>query len=165
VTTIAVGPRVVLRRPAPRDRDEFLTLTRASRRFHQRWSAPPTTPETYAAWLRRYRRAEQVAVRGAFQGAYLGYWVGKPYAAQGYMRDAFPLVLRHAFVDLRLHRVEANIQPTNRRSLALVRHHGFRREGFSRRYLKIAGRWRDHERWALLVEAWRGRRARDGRVV
>ena len=69
-------------------------------------------------------------------------------------------MLRTAFRTLRLHRVEANIQPGNRASIALVERAGFRREGYSRRYLKIAGRWRDHERWALLAEEWqpRGRR-------
>jgi len=68
------------------------------------------------------------------------------------MREALVAVLRLAFGPLRLHRVEANIQPRNRASIDLVRSLGFRREGYSRRYLKIGGRWRDHERWALLVE-------------
>ena len=94
-------------------------------------------------------------VRRGFQSAYLGYAVGKPYAGQGYMRDGLELVLRHAFTTMRLHRVEANIQPTNTSSLALARGAGFRREGFSPRYLKIGGRWRDHERWAILAEEWR----------
>lgn len=71
------------------------------------------------------------------------------------MREALTAVLRLAFGPLRLHRVEANIQPQNRASVELVRSLGFRREGYSRRYLKIGGRWRDHERWALLVEDWR----------
>ena len=92
---------------------------------------------------------------------YLGYAVGKPFANQGYMRDGLELVLRHAFVSLRLHRVEANIQPTNATSIALARGAGFRREGFSPRYLKIGGRWRDHERWAVLAEEWRARNLHD----
>jgi len=97
-------------------------------------------------------------VRGNFQGAYVGYQIGAPFARQGYMTEALALAV--AFGRLRLHRVEANIQPGNIPSLALVCRAGFRREGFSRRYLRIAHRWRDHERWALLAEDWRVRRAR-----
>jgi ribosomal-protein-alanine N-acetyltransferase len=64
-------------------------------------------------------------------------------------------VLRRAFGELRLHRVEANIQPENRDSIRLAERLGFRKEGLSPRYLKVGGRWRDHERWALLAEEWR----------
>jgi ribosomal-protein-alanine N-acetyltransferase len=95
-------------------------------------------------------------VRRRLQSAYLGYAVGQPFAGQGYMREGIELVLRHAFSALQLHRIEANIQPGNGNSLALARGAGFRREGFSPRYLKIGGRWRDHERWAILVDEWRG---------
>jgi ribosomal-protein-alanine N-acetyltransferase len=73
------------------------------------------------------------------------------------MRQGLELVLRHAFLDLGLHRIEANIQPGNHASIALARGAGFSREGFSRRYLKIGGRWRDHERWAIIVDDWRTR--------
>jgi [ribosomal protein S5]-alanine N-acetyltransferase len=97
-------------------------------------------------------------VRGAFCSAYLGYYALEPYAGRGYMAEAFELVLRVAFLTLRLHRIEVNVQPRNRQSISLVRGAGFTREGFSRRYVKIAGRWRDHERWALLAEDWRARR-------
>ena len=112
-------------------------------------------------------RAEDDAIMGFFnlsqivrrrlQSAYLGYAVGQPFAGQGYMREGIELVLRHAFTTLQLHRIEANIQPGNANSLALARGAGFRREGFSPRYLKIGGRWRDHERWAILVDEWRRR--------
>jgi ribosomal-protein-alanine N-acetyltransferase len=73
------------------------------------------------------------------------------------MSEGLELLLRHVFRSLRLHRVEANIQPANAPSIALVRRAGFRLEGRSPRYLKIGGRWRDHERWAITREDWLGR--------
>ena len=75
------------------------------------------------------------------------------------MSEALRLVLKYSFEKLGLHRLEANIQPLNRASIALVKRAGFVREGFSRRYLKICGRWRDHERWAIIVEDWKAKRA------
>ena len=99
-------------------------------------------------------------VRGLFKSAYLGYYALAPHAGAGYMAEGLELALRVAFRRLKLHRVEANVQPDNRRSLALVRRAGFVREGFSRRYVRIGGRWRDHVRMALLVEDWRARRTR-----
>jgi ribosomal-protein-alanine N-acetyltransferase len=95
---------------------------------------------------------------GSFRNAYLGYYVGAQYSGQGYMTEAFQLMLRYAFDKLKLHRLEANIQPQNVASIALVKRAGFVREGYSRRYLKISGRWRDHERWAIIVEDWKANR-------
>jgi ribosomal-protein-alanine N-acetyltransferase len=178
---IAVGERVFLRKPAARDREEYLALRRDSAWFLRRWESRPTATRTaarqFADWVASARdgRHEKLLicrlddetilgainlneiVRGPAQSAYLGYWIGVRHARQGYMTEALPLALRHAFRTLRLHRVEANILPVNRASLALVRRAGFRREGYSPRYLEIAGRWQDHERWALLVEDWRSR--------
>ena len=57
-----------------------------------------------------------------------------------------------AFSKLGLHRLEANIQPENTASIALAKRVGFQKEGFSPRYLKIRGRWRDHERWAIVAD-------------
>jgi [ribosomal protein S5]-alanine N-acetyltransferase len=169
--------RVFIRDPARDDRREFTALMRASQGFHSPWATAPTDDERFAAYLADARRADFEAlllcrgedgaivgffnlsqiVRRRLQSAYLGYAVGEPFAGQGYMRDGIELVLRHSFQTLQLHRIEANIQPGNTNSLALARGAGFRREGFSPRYLKIGGRWRDHERWAILVEEWRAR--------
>ena len=87
-----------------------------------------------------------------FHSAYLGYYAFEPFAGRGLMKQGLSQVVTHAFRKLKLHRLEANIQPGNAASKALVKTLGFRREGFSPRYLKINGRWRDHERWALLSE-------------
>lgn len=180
------GRNVFLRYPAMHDRDEFLKLRRKSRRFHQKWEVTPpkgfdpygseafTRFQMTAALDRIQRflvcRREDSAivgaielseiVRGAFQSAYMGYWVGISHARKGYMSEGLDLALRHAFRVLKLHRIEANIQPANVASIALVRRTGFTREGYSRRYLKIAGRWRDHERWAILREDWAAARKR-----
>ncbi len=89
---------------------------------------------------------------GPFRSAYLSYYAFVPFARKGYMREGLEAVLTHAFVDLRLHRLEANIQPDNVASAALVRGAGFRLEGFSPRYLRIRGVWRDHDRWAITAE-------------
>jgi ribosomal-protein-alanine N-acetyltransferase len=170
--------RVFLRPPTAADRREFVSLMRASRSFHKPWASAPTDDDRFAAYLVDAQRpdfeamlvcrAQDLAILGFFnlsqivrrslQSAYLGYAIGKPFAGQGYMREGIQLVLQRGFTELRLHRIEANIQPGNHASIALARGAGFSREGFSPRYLKIAGRWRDHERWAILADDWR----RDG---
>jgi ribosomal-protein-alanine N-acetyltransferase len=173
-----MAARVRLAEPATEDRREFIELVESSVQLHRPWTYPPADPSSFRRLLERNqadnffallaRRTDDDAivglfelsdvVRGAFQNAYLGYWVGEPFAGQGYMREGMQLALRFAFSELKLHRVEANIQPANKRSLALARKSGFRREGFSPRYLKIGGRWRDHERWAILSDDPRQRR-------
>jgi ribosomal-protein-alanine N-acetyltransferase len=170
---------VLVRRPRLADRDEFIRLAGASARFHRGLVSPPRHPADFAAYVRRSRDPRQLPllvcrradgailgainlseiVRGNFWSAYLGYYAFAAHARQGYMTEALRLVVRHAFRGLRLHRLEANIQPGNDASIALVRRLGFAREGFSPRYLRIGGPWRDHERWALLRERWRGGRA------
>ncbi len=90
--------------------------------------------------------------RGCFQNCFMGYWIGQPYRRQGFMTEALRLAMDYAFDDLDLHRVEANIIPSNAASIALIKRLGFRLEGLSQRYLKINGEWQDHERWALTRE-------------
>lgn len=93
--------------------------------------------------------------RKSFQNAYLGYALGANFTGYGYMTEAVGMILTIAFYELKLHRIEANVQPSNKSSIAVLKRNGFTKEGFSRRYLKIGGRWRDHERWAILREDWK----------
>jgi len=86
-----------------------------------------------------------------FRSGYLSYFAFAGFERRGLMQKSLIAVVRRAFRKLRLHRLEANIQPANRASNALARSCGFKREGYSPRYLKINGRWRDHERWAILA--------------
>ena len=168
--------RVHIRPVALSDEAEFLRNVRASRAFHRPWSYPPSSPDAFREHVGAasahderlvvcrnddgaivgYFGLSQI-ILGRFRNAYLGYYAFEPHAEQGYMREGLELVLRHAFEDLRLHRVQASIQPGNARSAALVRGAGFRFEGLALRYLKIGGRWRDHEQWAMTVEEWRVR--------
>ena len=164
--------RVRLERPSVPAATEFLAAVDRSARLHAPWVAPPRSESAYRAYVKRARTPSHVGylirlrgtgelvgvvniseiVRGAFRSAYLGYYGFVPYDGQGLMREALSLVIGQAFRRLRLHRLEANIQPSNGASLRLVRRLGFRREGYSPRYLKVRGRWRDHERWALLAD-------------
>jgi [ribosomal protein S5]-alanine N-acetyltransferase len=174
-----MGPRVRLAFPEEKDGEELVALNCASRRFHRGLAMPPTTLGRFEQYLERCRRPDSIGLLlrrraddailgtigisqisyGLFRSAYLGYEIGAPFAQQGYMTEGLQLALHYAFVKLKLHRLEANIQPQNRPSLALVARLGFSCEGYSRRYLKIGGQWRDHERWALLVEDWRAQGA------
>jgi [ribosomal protein S5]-alanine N-acetyltransferase len=178
--------QVRLEKPASRHEARFLAAVRRSRALHKGLISAPNTPDRYRQYVRDLRRVNRNGflivtaegddivgviniseiVRGLFQSAYLGYYALMPYAGKGLMRQGFAQALDHFFDVDKLHRLEANIQPTNQRSISLVRNLGFRLEGYSPRYLKISGRWRDHERWAILAEEWRGRSIRnDGRSI
>jgi ribosomal-protein-alanine N-acetyltransferase len=168
------GKKVWLRPPKSEDFEEFTTLNAASRKFHRGLANPPLDRKGFDGLLLRNEqesnecfvicRADDGAIagminlsqifRGNFQNAYLGYYLGEKFTRQGFMSEAIELILRFAFKDLKLHRIEANVQPHNLSSLAVLQKNGFTKEGFSRKYLKIDKRWRDHERWAIVAEDW-----------
>jgi ribosomal-protein-alanine N-acetyltransferase len=178
---LETGERAFIRRGRTSDASEFTSLMRESRELHRPWSFPPVRDEEFAALVDRARADDfellllcrrgdgrivgffnlSQIFRGPFLSAYLGYAVGAPHAGTGLMSEGVELVLEHAFGPLGLHRIEANIQPDNARSIALAKRAGFRLEGFSPRYLKIDGRWRDHERWAILADEWAERRRKE----
>lgn len=167
--------RVFIRKPTDEDCQELLLLHQRSKEFHFPWVCPPLNEHECRAYITRCQNedfegllichASQNKIIGvvnlsqifyrAFQNAYLGYYIDVDFAGQGLMSEGISLAIDRAFYTLGLHRVEANIQPENKPSINLVKRLGFTKEGFSQRYLKINGEWRDHERWALTVENWR----------
>jgi ribosomal-protein-alanine N-acetyltransferase len=172
-----MGERVVIRPGSFSDEAEFLAAVELSRALHHPWVQPPASARAFRdylekrtetrgavffVWMQKARNARRLVgvvnldeiVGGCFHSAYLGYYAFEPFAGRGLMQKGLSQVISHAFRKMKLHRLEANIQPANTRSRALVRKLRFRREGFSPRYLKINGRWRDHERWAILAEDW-----------
>jgi ribosomal-protein-alanine N-acetyltransferase len=161
--------RVTLRPLCSRDQSEFLDLVAASIDLHHPWMSLPTTPQEFQAYLTRYEQPTEESllicvrdtgniagvvninsiIRGRFQCGSLSYAAFAPTAGHGYMSEGLDLVLRYAFEQLRLHRLEAQIQPGNHASVRLVQRLGFRKEGYSPDLLFIDGSWRDHGRWAI----------------
>jgi len=176
------GNRVHLRPPRRTDQKSFIAYAKQSRALHRGWVQAPETPAAFAAYVARYRATHAVprnvgflvirnedgaitgvvnfseVIRGAFHSGYVGYYAFAPFAGDGYMTEGFALALDFAFRKMKLHRIEANVQPANIRSLGLVERLGFTREGYSPRYVKISGRWRDHVRFAMLAEHWKRHR-------
>ncbi len=97
--------------------------------------------------------------RGAFQNAYIGYWIDEARAGHGYTPEAVVHVLRFGFETLGLHRLQIAIVPRNTASLRVVDKLGVRSEGVAQRYLEINGTWEDHERFAMTTEEWTARRS------
>lgn len=171
--------RIRLRPISLKDEAEFLEAVSRSRRLHQPWVYPPGTKKRFRRHAKTQRQATRLSytvrtvtgdlvgliniseiVRGAFQSGYLGYYVFVPYQRRGFMLAGLSTAIGRAFRHHGLHRLEANVQRGNRASISLVKRLGFRREGYSPRYLKVGERWRNHERWAITVEDWQHRRAR-----
>lgn len=175
------GEGVVLRTPQMTDYNEWAALREKSRAFLTPWE--PTWPEddlSRSAFRRRIKRyvedlrsdqgyaflivrnADNALVggltianirRGVAQAGSLGYWMGEPFARQGYMTAAVRAVVPFAFATLRLHRLEAACIPTNAGSIRLLENTGFVREGYAREYLCIDGAWQDHLLYARLKDA------------
>ena len=162
---------MILRLVREQDAEALIAANHTNRAYHAPWVTPPTDRDAFDAWfacLAQGRHASMIAlsddnaiigvinfneiVMGNFRSCYLGYYGMVDCAGQGLMTQALRTALVHAHDELSLHRFEANIQPANYRSIALVKRLGFCLEGFSPSYLFIDGAWRDHERWAILLD-------------
>jgi ribosomal-protein-alanine N-acetyltransferase len=161
---------ITVKKITSKDENEFLHAARASRLHHRPWVKVPLTRAAFKRYVSEMRTAEDLAfvVRrndtralvgvvelqdifmGDFKNAYLIYYTFEGHQRHGFMTYAVHEVIRIAFSNLKLHRLEANIQPENKASKKLAKRCGFHKEGYSPKFLKKGGRWCDHERWALL---------------
>lgn len=155
----------------------FLAAVRRSGPLHRPWVTAPHSSARFRRYIATHAAGDRhisyfafsesnelvgvinisEIVRGIFRSAYLGYCAFVPFQGHGYMTAALTRVIAQCFGKHRLHRLEANIQPDNLRSIRLVKRLGFRKEGYSERYLKVGKEWCDHERWALTRERWKSR--------
>ncbi len=170
--------RVYLRFPVQRDWRNWAALRAESRDFlapwEPTWAYDALTRGAFRRRLKMYktemrqgvtysflifRRVDDVLLggitlsnlrRGVAQSATLGYWIGSPHCNQGYMTDSLAAILEFAFSRIGLHRVEAACLPANEASRRLLLRSGFREEGYAREYLRISGRWQDHQLFAIL---------------
>jgi ribosomal-protein-alanine N-acetyltransferase len=162
--------RIYLRRVVAGDSFEFIELMKKSISIHYPWITPPHNTNLFKAYLNRIKKedhegfavcektTEEIVgvininniIRGSFQSGSLGYYVGEPYTGQGFMKEGLNALLTLAFNTFGLHRLEANIQSENHKSIALVKRCGFVKEGLSTDFLFIDGSWKDHERWCAV---------------
>ncbi len=176
--------RVYLRIPVHRDWRSWAALRAESRDFltpwEPTWAYDALTRGAFRRRLRMYkaemrqgvtysffvfRRVDDVLLggvtlsnlrRGVAQSATLGYWIGAPHRRQGYMTEALAAVLNFAFSRIGLHRVEAACLPDNDASQRLLLKSGFREEGYAQEFLRINGRWQDHQLFAILLREMPG---------
>ena len=95
--------------------------------------------------------------RGALQSATIGYWIDQAQAGKSYIAEAVVVLMRFAFEELQLHRLEICIVPRNTNSRRVVEKLRLRNEGIAERYLEINGTWEDHVRYAITTEEWAAR--------
>ncbi len=177
--------RMTLRPPAHADFRAWAALRQDSRDFLTQWE--PTWAREHLTrkaftnrvyWAQRsianqtavplflVRRSDDMLLgaitldnirRGPAQAGTTGYWIGQPFARQGFMKEAIDAVVHYAFRTLDLSRIEAGCLPENTPSRRLLEQCGYKYEGVAQSYLQIDGRWRNHVLYANLRADRRGR--------
>lgn len=174
------GDDIYLRTPVAADFDAWAELRLSSKAFllpwEPTWSDDDLTRFAFRRRVKRYaqevredsayafflfRKSDDTLLggitlsnvrRGVAQAASMGYWMGERFAGQGLMAKGVRALVPFVFDTIRLHRIEAACMPTNMASIRLLERTGFTREGFARRYLRIAGEWQDHVLYARIAE-------------
>jgi ribosomal-protein-alanine N-acetyltransferase len=185
--TELVGRRVVLRPLTAGDFEEWREVRRRGGDWLTKWEPRPAPnqpdmvedPRAFAARCGARDRERQMGTgygfgvfvegrfagevnlnnvqRGAFQNAYVGYWVDRALAGQGYTPEAVVVSFRFAFEEAGLHRLQVAVVPRNKSSRRVAEKLWLREEGTALRYLEINGRWEDHIRYAITAEEWNER--------
>ena len=187
--TELVGRRVLLRPLVADDFEQWRDVRRRGGEWLTRWEPRPAAgipdavedPRAFAARCGARDRERQMGSgygfgvfvdgrfagevnlnnvqRGAFQNAYVGYWIDRALAGHGYTPEAVVTVFRFGFEDAELHRLQVAVVPRNKPSRRVAEKLALREEGTALRYLEINGRWEDHIRYAITAEEWVERRA------
>ena len=164
------GVTLSIRRIKPSDEKAFLKLARRDQEQHQPWIKVPRTKKAFQKYaetmstdddrgyliIRRDTKALVGVIElrdiflGDFKNAYVCYYAFSTQSGNGFIKAAMLAVIDIAFSKLKLHRLEANIQPQNSASIQLIRACGFTQEGYSPKFLRMNGVWCDHQRWALI---------------
>ncbi len=145
--------------PAPgEDPSSLASVSRAVLQHRREWKRGHTFVLVIAPRGDDNRIIGRIALggvlRGAFQNAYLGYWIDQEHQGRGLMTEAVRATTSFAFSAAGLHRVQAAVMPRNAGSLRVLEKAGYRREGVAERYLSIAGNWEDHVLFAVTREEW-----------
>lgn len=188
MSSTLIGKRIVLRPLRPEDFEQWRAVRAGNADWLTKWEprrpsgGPDVVNDAQAFKMRCHSRDREWQIgigygfgvfvggqfagevnlnnvqRGPFQNAYLGYWIDEAQAGKGYTPEGVVLVLRYAFEQLGLHRVQISILPRNLASRRVVEKLKIRDEGTAERYLEINGVWEDHIRYAMTVEDWSERR-------
>lgn len=138
--------------------EEFYTLANQESGILQSMQAAEQH-RSYSYMIREHESGQWIGranlnnvVRGVFDNAYLGYFMSEAFNGKGYMTEAVYQLIRLAFQELGLHRIQAATLTNNQASIRVLQKNGFRQEGEAKRYLKINGKWEDHYLFAITSE-------------
>lgn len=177
--------RLIIRQSAPQDAKSLAHFFKMNQEFHNRLDKP-NSYYTPAYWKRQivyedamFKKDKGVrfylflkghsdapvgmavfdnVIRGIFQSCTLGYLLGEDYQGKGLMTEGLETAIQFVFGRMNLHRISAAHVPTNKRSCAVLTGLGFETVGLEPKYLRINGKWLDHELHTLINDNWKAKK-------